>query len=553
MSVDTRTPRGYPMDEPVLNTVKVPCDPAQVIVNHASFRVLLPSAPTDDTAPLPSVPVPVRDAGTGHRRPLVWTGRSTPGNPGASTLLQAVRAAGVHGGVHGGGVHAGPDAVTTQVLPRVHPGVHPGEAPDGVGDLGSAVIGPRPPQAVEHTQPLPAVRAHEDAADGLGGLDGVAGVPGVDGSEEGRSGRAARPGRSHRARQAFYPGRRMSLGGVLLPLRVLLGFIALYAGMGKLTDPVYFDGGERGSLFAWLDSLKPWSVAAPLHDWALAHPVGAGLAVAFTQIIVGVLTIFGLWQRLAAVLGAALSLALLVTVSWRQVPAYETPDVIMLAAWSPLIIAGAPVYSLDARLAGEAWRKLGPRAPLGELRRRVLRRGSAMATLLLGLALLIGSMLGSAVRSSQLPRVSEPGEPPVNHLPGEPLPERSAGGRDDAADPSAGSGSQQAGPGAEESTAEPEAGASVAERGPQEAGRAPGGGLGGAEGGGSAVEQTPTTEQTVPAPKQSAPASQTPGEESPTDPVDPGTGTGEEPPEESVPSDEGGEQSSPGPLGGLLG
>lgn len=46
MSVDTRTPRtptgdrssGYD-DAPALSMVKVPSDPAQVIVNHASFRV----------------------------------------------------------------------------------------------------------------------------------------------------------------------------------------------------------------------------------------------------------------------------------------------------------------------------------------------------------------------------------------------------------------------------------------------------------------------------------------------------------------------------------
>ncbi|EDX26932.1 hypothetical protein SSAG_06723 [Streptomyces sp. Mg1] len=39
MSVDTRT-SGFD-DQPALSMVKVPCDPAQVIVNHASFRVRL--------------------------------------------------------------------------------------------------------------------------------------------------------------------------------------------------------------------------------------------------------------------------------------------------------------------------------------------------------------------------------------------------------------------------------------------------------------------------------------------------------------------------------
>lgn len=137
----------------------------------------------------------------------------------------------------------------------------------------------------------------------------------------------------------------MNLGVVLLPLRVFLGFISIYAGMGKLCDPVFFDGGERGSMVKWLTSLHPWTLAEPLRDFALSHPVGAGLSVAFLQVVVGVLTVLGLWQRVAASVGALLSAALLVTVSWRSVAAYDTPDIIYLAAWSPLIIAGAPVYS----------------------------------------------------------------------------------------------------------------------------------------------------------------------------------------------------------------
>ncbi|MCT7351705.1 hypothetical protein N4P33_05900, partial [Streptomyces sp. 15-116A] len=48
MSVDTRTPRTPTGDRssglddaPALSMVKVPSDPAQIIVNHASFRVQL--------------------------------------------------------------------------------------------------------------------------------------------------------------------------------------------------------------------------------------------------------------------------------------------------------------------------------------------------------------------------------------------------------------------------------------------------------------------------------------------------------------------------------
>src|SRR5690606_28922780 len=69
------------------------------------------------------------------------------------------------------------------------------------------------------------------------------------------------------ARHAYYPGRRMNLGVVLLPLRVFLGFISIYAGMGKLCDPVYFDGGKRGSMVTWLNTLHPWEVAEPLRQF----------------------------------------------------------------------------------------------------------------------------------------------------------------------------------------------------------------------------------------------------------------------------------------------
>jgi hypothetical protein len=142
---------------------------------------------------------------------------------------------------------------------------------------------------------------------------------------------------------------------------------------------------------------------------------------------VGALTIMGLWQRVAAAIGAMLSVALLVTVGWRTVAVYNAPDFIYLAAWSPLVIAGAPVYSADARFAGEAWRALGPRAPLWELRRRVLRRGAFLVTLVGGSTLLVGALLGSAVRSSETV-TNQPGTPapvPTNNLPGSPLPQPS--------------------------------------------------------------------------------------------------------------------------------
>ncbi|MER5662216.1 DoxX family protein [Streptomyces mirabilis] len=441
MSVDTRTPRtptgdrssGFD-DAPALSMVKVPSDPAQVIVNHASFRVQLGGATrtpssrvarhlsADDTARIPVVGTAGRAggpaAGARRRAPVVWSGRSDPDDTGAHRLLQAVRSTSVRHGV------ADPtgDGGATQVIPRLDE--HQGYAGDlTVDTVGTPLVGSQ--RGHDHdsagTRLLPNMRSVDSAYDEPRYMGGQFTAEDPD---DGHGG--ATPARRHGSdpvRHAYYPGRRMNLGVVLLPLRVFLGFISIYAGMGKLCDPVYFDGGKRGSMVKWLNTLHPWDVAEPLRQFALQHPVGSGLVIAFLQVIVGVLTVLGLWQRVAAVVGAMLSAALIVTVSWKTVPAYDAPDIIYLAAWSPLIIAGAPVYSVDGRLASEAWRTLGPRADIWDLRYRVLRRGALVSAIVVGLTLLIGSLLGGAVRDADRVVVPGPGEAPRNELPGSPLPE----------------------------------------------------------------------------------------------------------------------------------
>ncbi len=417
-------------DAPALSMVKVPSDPAQVIVNHASFRVQLGTAPraqsprvarylssSDDTARMPVVGTA---AGTRRRAPVVWSGRSAPDDTGATRLLQAVRSTSLR---HGAEEPAG-DGGATQVIPRVDVGATSGFDIDATVETPS-VRGPG-------TRLLPQMRSAGSAYEEIDDPPYTRGDVEDDSYERDsyerdsyrdEDGSAPKRHGADPVRHGYYPGRRMNLGVVLLPLRVFLGFISIYAGMGKLCDPVYFDGGKRGSMVKWLNSLHPWELAEPLRQFALEHPVGAGLLIAFFQVIVGVLTVLGLWQRVAAVVGALLSAALLLTVSWKSVPAYDAPDIIYLAAWSPLIIAGAPVYSVDGRLAGEAWRTLGPRVEIWELRRRVLRRGALVATVVVGFTLLFGSLLGGAVRDADRVVVPGPGEAPRNELPGSPLPE----------------------------------------------------------------------------------------------------------------------------------
>ncbi|MER7839706.1 DoxX family membrane protein [Streptomyces sp. NPDC096040] len=562
MSVDTRTPRtptgdrspgfrsGFtsgPDDAPALSMVKVPSDPAQVIVNHASFRVQLgvstrrTQSPrvarhlsaTEDTARIPVLGTAGRaGAAPGRRRPVVWSGKSAPDDTGAHRLLQAVRG----GSVRHGEERAEP-AGATQVIPRVD---------DGYGELEQTVetpmVGhPRSPASGE-TRLLPPMRTSgsaydEPAYDDSPYDDSPYGEPSYadDEFEDFEEPPSTRRHADDPARHAYYPGRRMNLGVVLLPLRIFLGFISIYAGMGKLCDPVYFDGGKRGSMVTWLNTLHPWDVAEPLRQFALQHPVGSGLVIAFFQVIVGVLTVLGCWQRVAAVVGALLSAALIVTVSWKTVPAYDAPDIIYLAAWSPLIIAGAPVYSVDGRLAGSAWRRLGPHSDIWELRSYVLRRGALITAVTIGLTLLVGSLLGGAVRDSSRVVVPGPGEAPRNNLPGSPLPGETA--KHHAKTPSA--------------PASPSGGA-TAGASPSGAATTPGAGrtTGGAT---TTPSQTQGTtgqappQHTAPAPTTAGPTSggTTTGGSSPTG----GTGTG------SGSSGGGGSTSSgqPGLVGGLLG
>ncbi|WP_326699013.1 DoxX family membrane protein [Streptomyces sp. NBC_01754] len=420
MSVDTRTPRFD--DQPALSMTRVDSDPAQVIVSHASFRVQL--APGQRTrlrpvAPAGPVRIPAMSGAPGRRRaPVVWSGRSAPGDPGATGLLQAVRSstAGSLGttpaDAFGGGDGDATGGGSTQVIPLLEE-TQPNPVLLAPHQPGGGRTGPLLPPMRR------AVGAYDPVESATGGRE--------DEEDPDDTGEVENRQSGDTVRHAYYPGRRMNLGVVLLPLRVVIGFISIYAGMGKLCDPVYFDDSDRGSMVRWLTSLHPWSVAEPVRDFALTHPVGTGLSVAFLQVVVGVLTVLGLWQRIAAGFGLLLAATLVIAVSWRDTAAYDASDIIFLAAWSPLVIAGAPVYSLDGRLAGEAWRTLGPRSAIWDLRRRVLRRGAVVATVVVGLTLLVGAMLGGAVRSTGVVTVPGPGGHPTNQLPGSPLPDETAG------------------------------------------------------------------------------------------------------------------------------
>lgn len=129
----------------------------------------------------------------------------------------------------------------------------------------------------------------------------------------------------------------------LLPLRLFLGLTFAYAGIDKLTDP-RFPGSLGGSLESVGDAAAvPW-----LLDLALANAEGVGYAIALGELAVGVGVLAGLATRMVAAGGAVLSLSFWLTVGWGVERYHHSQDLPYLMAWIPLLIAGAPIYSLDA-------------------------------------------------------------------------------------------------------------------------------------------------------------------------------------------------------------
>ncbi|MER5494143.1 DoxX family protein [Streptomyces sp. NPDC002490] len=137
----------------------------------------------------------------------------------------------------------------------------------------------------------------------------------------------------------------------LLPLRLFLGATFLYAGVDKLTDGLFLQEAGLGSVGDLMSNVRDGSAVPRLVDLALHDPVSVGYAIAFAEIAVGTATLVGLLARTAALGGALVSLTLWLTVSWSTTPYYYGNDLVYLLAWTPLVLAGARVLSLDARVA----------------------------------------------------------------------------------------------------------------------------------------------------------------------------------------------------------
>jgi thiosulfate dehydrogenase [quinone] large subunit len=187
-------------------------------------------------------------------------------------------------------------------------------------------------------------------------------------------------------------------GLALLPVRLFLGVTFVYAGAQKLSDPGFLHPGA------------PTYIGTQLHQFAHGTPGGfilrlfafpapgfAGVAVALTEIAVGLLTLAGMLTRLAALIGLALNLLLFLTNSWNTYPYFLGSDIVFVFAWLPFVLTGATGQpALDHVIGQTAERRAlrsaagMPTAPAASeevvlTRRTLLARGVGATAVLTGL------------------------------------------------------------------------------------------------------------------------------------------------------------------------
>lgn len=156
----------------------------------------------------------------------------------------------------------------------------------------------------------------------------------------------------------FTRAQRLSPGWLLLPLRLFLGVTFTFAGAQKLANPAFFRASNPGSIQAQLNA---FALRSPLHvvlGLAAHVPVLTGLMIALGELAVGLGTLLGIYSKVAALGGAAISLLLFLSVSFHTNPYYTGSDIVFIFAWIPFLIVGAggvlSVQNFIARRRGGA-------------------------------------------------------------------------------------------------------------------------------------------------------------------------------------------------------
>jgi thiosulfate dehydrogenase [quinone] large subunit len=165
-------------------------------------------------------------------------------------------------------------------------------------------------------------------------------------------------------------------GAALLPLRLFLGITFVYAGVQKLSDPGFLHPGAPSYIGTQLHGFAHGTPGGfLLRAFALPAPKLAGVGVALTEILVGVLVTAGLLTRAAAAVGLALNFVLFLTNSWNAYPYFLGSDIVFVFAWLPFVLTGSSGQpALDTAIGNVTARRAQPRSVRGVRQPALSRR-----------------------------------------------------------------------------------------------------------------------------------------------------------------------------------
>jgi thiosulfate dehydrogenase [quinone] large subunit len=151
------------------------------------------------------------------------------------------------------------------------------------------------------------------------------------------------------------PPRAWALAGwALLPLRLFLGVTFTFAGLQKIANPDFFSKTSNNGVYVQMLQAVRHSPISFLLSHLVEHSTLLGWAMALGELAIGIGLLLGLWGRIAAIGGVAIALSLFLSVSFHTSPYYLGSDLAYAMAFTPFVLAGTPVLSLDALIRRRA-------------------------------------------------------------------------------------------------------------------------------------------------------------------------------------------------------
>jgi len=148
---------------------------------------------------------------------------------------------------------------------------------------------------------------------------------------------------------------RRANGWPVLPLRVFLAALFLFAGYAKLTYPHFFDPGSLGGFKASVDAARTGTPLGGVLGPLSHHPSLFGHVTAYAELAIGLGLLVGLLTRGAALGGMVLVAMIVLSINWNGVKEYTgssgwftSVDLAVGAALSVFLLGGADPFSLDA-------------------------------------------------------------------------------------------------------------------------------------------------------------------------------------------------------------